>query len=119
MPDMTDMKELNELNNRENQVRLDYNRAKYLANQMEDIGKTLLHRFDEEFDGTLSHGRLSWDGDNAKAFWGKCDATRAEVKKTANDIIITADKIVVMAKNTYDAEMQAIQVARDRIYNTP
>ena len=78
MPDMTDLKELNELDNRENQVRLDYDRAKYMAIELEEIGGTLLRRFNEEFDSTLSHGRLSWEGDNAKVFWGKCDATRAE-----------------------------------------
>ena len=110
--------ELINLGIRENQIRLDYSKANAAADQLEDIANNLVKLNNGEFENTSTGIRLAWEGENANMFLGKYALTREEIIKTASDINTTAEKVRVMAQNTYDAEMQAIQVARDRINGT-
>lgn len=113
---MLNATDLINLETRERQIRLDYSKANAVADQLEEIAVRLVKMNNGELEQTSNKIRVSWDGENAYRFLDKYSATREEIIKTVSDLKITAEKIRVMAKNTYDAEMQAIQVARKRIY---
>ncbi|MCR4813244.1 MAG: hypothetical protein K5879_00290 [Lachnospiraceae bacterium] len=117
MLDLNDSIELNNLGIRENQVRLDYSQAMNTAINIENIAKNIRAQMKGEFDGVINGIHLAWEGENADRFCNKCNTTSSTVDKTVSDLLIVADKIQIMAKNTLDAELKAIDVARDRIYN--
>lgn len=117
MLDLNDSIELNNLGIRENQVRLDYSQAMNTAINIENIAKNIRAQMKGEFDGVINGIHLAWEGENADRFCNKCKTTSSTVDKTVSDLLIVADKIQIMAKNTLDAELEAIDVARDRIYN--
>lgn len=98
------------------EIRMDYNRAIAQAKSLEQIAEEMRSSADNDMQDCISQISYNWTGNNAKAYIEKCEKLKESVKKTAAKLEKTANTIRRIAKNTYDAEMRALELAKIRKY---
>lgn len=103
---------------REAKIRMDFEKVNESAGKLEDIADALFKLHDDNIETTLSSIRTAWTGEHADTFCSKYDTAGDNVVKTAKNLKATAETIRRMAKNTYDAEMEAIRIARLRTFKS-
>ena len=109
---------LDALASKEAKIRMDFERANKTAGEIDDIADALIKLHDNDLDEALKSVRTAWTGEHANSFCIKYNNASSDVVKSANNLRNTAETIRRMAKNTYDAEMEAIQIARRRTFKT-
>lgn len=98
------------------QIQMDYNNAIRQASSLEQVARELKSTADKDFQNCMSEISRSWTGSNASAYISKCRRLQEKIAATAGRLNRTADTIRKMAKNTYDAEMKALALAKLRKY---
>ena len=58
----------------------------------------------------------AWQGDNAQKYVQKARQMKPKMIKASDDLKEVASTIRTVAKNTYDAEMKAYEIANERSY---
>lgn len=106
------------LASKEAKIRMDFERANATAGKIEDIADALMKLHDDDLESALNSVQTAWTGEHANTFCTKFDTASADVVKSANNLRRTAETIRRMAKNTYDAEMEAIRIARLRTFKS-
>lgn len=96
------------------QIQMDFNRAIQKANELDSIADSLSKLSDTDFQNTLDSLNNDWKGDNATAYIAKGMALKENMNATVKDIRNTASTIRTVAKNIYDAEMEALRIAEER-----
>lgn len=100
----------------ESEIRMDYNNALRQAETLEGIARDLRHTADKELQDCMSEVSRSWTGENATAYVNKCGTLKTGITKSADKLEKTAETIRKIAGNTYNAEMNALRIARERKY---
>lgn len=98
------------------EIRMDYNRAIAQANSLEQIAEEMRSSAENEMQDCMSQIAYNWTGNNAEAYLAKCEKLKQSIRKTAAKLERTADTIRRIAKNTYNAEMRALALAKTRKY---
>ena len=98
------------------EIRMDYDRAVRQANSLDEIARDLKKTAERELQDCMSQISCNWTGTNSTAYIRKCDMLKSNIVRTAGNLSRTADTIRRIAKNTYDAEMRALEIARLRKY---
>lgn len=98
------------------EIRMNYKRAVAQANSLEQIAADMRNSADKDLQECISEISCNWAGNNANAYMAKCQRLSESVKRTAENLKKTADTIRRIAKNTYTAEMRALELARTRKY---
>lgn len=98
------------------EIRMDYDRAVRQANSLDQIARDMKNTANRDFQDCMSQISRSWTGTNSTAYVNKCRQLKTNMVSTADSLIKTAEAIRTIAKNTYNAEMQALEVARERKY---
>lgn len=96
------------------QIQMDFTRATQKANELDGIADNLSRLADTDLQNTLDGLNNDWKGDNAGEYIKKGFALKEDMDKTVKDIRETAGTIRTVAKNIYDAEMEALRIAEER-----
>lgn len=96
------------------QIQMDFNRATQKADELDSIADSLSKLSSTDFQNTLDSLNNDWKGDNATAYIAKGMALKENMNATVKDIRNTASTIRTVAKNIYDAEMEALRIAEER-----
>ena len=70
----------------------------------------------ERISALLHESSVGWRGENADAYRTKMSLFRNELSQTANQLTNMADIIRQIARNTYQADMRALELAEKRKY---
>lgn len=96
------------------QIQMDFTKATQKAKELDDIADNLSKLADTDLQNTLDGLNNDWKGDNAGEYIKKGFALKENMDKTVKDIRETAGTIRTVAKNIYDAEMEALRIAEER-----
>lgn len=96
------------------QISMDFGQAKRKADELERIADELGRLLGTEFADTLNNLGNNWKGDNAQAYIRKGFSLKEKMEQTAMELRASASTIRAVAKNIYDAEMEAIRIAEER-----
>lgn len=96
------------------QIQMDFNRASQKANELDSIADDMSRLSGTDLQNTLNSLGNDWKGDNANAYIQKGFALKENMDKTVTSIRNTASTIRQIAKNIYDAEMEALRIAEER-----
>lgn len=95
-------------------IEMDFTRATQKANELDGIADKLSKLADTDLQNTLDGLNNDWKGDNAGEYIKKGFALKENMDKTVKGIRDTAGTIRTVAKNIYDAEMEALCIAEER-----
>lgn len=98
------------------EIRMDYKNAIRQAESLEEIAKELRNTANRDFQDCISEISYNWTGDNSTAYVSKCNKLKSKIIKTSDQLDRTATTIRKIAKSIYDAEMNALQIAKIRKY---
>ena len=96
------------------EIRMNYKRAVEQANTLEQIAADMRNSVENDLQECINEISCNWVGNNANAYMAKCQRLGESVRGTAENLKKTADTIRKIAKNTYTAEMRALELARIR-----
>ena len=98
------------------EIRMDYKNAIRQADSLTEVARELRRTADNDLQYCVAEISNNWTGDNSTAYVNKCNMLKSNILKTADRLEKTAVTIRKIAKNTYDAEMKALQLATVRKY---
>ncbi len=98
------------------QIYMDYKNACNQADSLEQVARNLDDVAGKQMQDCLGQVQAHWKGDNSEAYVGKGRMLQGKIKNTAGELKKAAAAIRTIAKNTYDAEMRALEIARAREY---
>lgn len=96
------------------QIQMDFSRATQKAGELDTIADNLSRLADTDLESTLQGLSSDWKGENATVYIQKGTTLKGNMEKTVKDIRNTANTIRAIAKNIYDAEMEALRIAEER-----
>lgn len=96
------------------QIQMDFDRAARQANELDNIANNLSTISGKDFPDILNQLGGDWKGDNADKYIRKGFALTENMQKTVVSLRQTANTIRSIAKNIYDAEMEALRIAEER-----
>lgn len=97
-------------------IYFDFQKALGEAGRIEDMADRLKRLSEKDFEGTLQSLSVNWKGENASAYLVKGERLQDKINGTGNDLRAVAADIRRIAKQIYDAEMAALEIARRREY---
>lgn len=98
----------------ERQIKLDYNRTKKYASELEEEATRLTKIANNEFGGVLDELRTVWKGDNAEKYVRKGEQLKSDITKTAKSLKSIASVMRSNAQTIYQAEMENLRIAQER-----
>ena len=93
---------------------MDFDRAARQADELDNIANNLNTISSKDLPNILDQLRGDWKGDNADRYIGKGFVLTENMQKTVTSIRQAAATIRTIAKNIYDAEMEALRIAEER-----
>ena len=97
-------------------IEFDFQRARQQADTLEQIASRLDRLVGQEFAGTMQDISHHWKGQNADAYLGKASRLQSNMSASARSLATIANNIRTAAKRMYDAEMEALRIAEERLY---
>lgn len=98
------------------EIQADFGRAKEQANRLDEIARNINQTADNTLGNALSGISAAWNSNSSSDYIKKGRKVQEELRKRAKELSDTASIVRRVAKNTYDAEMRAYQLARTRTY---
>ncbi len=99
-------------------IRLDFEKAKAAAQKLDDIADGIAGVLSGDYEDSLMNIHANWQGENATHFLTKGEDLKTKIDKTVKDLRAAAEVIRKIAQNTYDTEMQALEIAKNRSFNS-
>lgn len=91
--------------------------AKSKANELENIARKLKSLSDNNLNHTLADLDKFWNGDAHHAYISKGRKLQQKIKQEADSLQNDADTIRRIAQRTYDTEMKALELSKQRSYH--
>ena len=98
------------------QIWMDYQNATNQANRLDEIANKIENTSQKDLMGNLNQLAANWKSDSSNQYRRKGQNISNNLTSIAKNVRTTANTIRTMAKNTYDAEMQALSIANTRTY---
>lgn len=99
------------------EIEMDFANAKKQADELDGVAKNIEKMISNEYEPCMSSISANWKGDNAEAYVLKGNKLKEKIAKTATNLRKVAETIRTIAKNTYEAEKVAYEIAQARLYN--
>ena len=97
-------------------ITLDYNKAIKQADELGSISAELINLAEKKYEQSIRKLSGSWKGDNAEAYISKAEQLKKQMLETARKLNNASEAVRTIAKNTYDTEMRALEIAEKRTY---
>ena len=96
------------------QIQMDFSQAERKAAELDGIAGDLSRLSGTDLQNTLNSLGNNWKGENAGLYIGKGFQLMENMEKTAASLRQTAEAIRSVARNIYNAEMEALRIAEER-----
>ena len=96
----------------ERQININFQEAMRKAERLEGIAEDIRKIAVNEMENEIRNISGNWKGENATEYLKKVEIVRGKMEKTASNLKQIAQTIRTIARNTYDAEMSAIRIAK-------
>ena len=93
------------------QIRFDFQNAKQQANRLDELASDLEQQVIRKMSDTSQQLHTAWTGDSANRFVAKQGELQEKIRSTSRSLRELANEIRSIAKQVYDAEMQAYYIA--------
>lgn len=97
-------------------IRMDFKKTIEQAKKLEELSKKLGDVADKDLVNCRSSLSGNWKGENATAYLNKVQIVEGNISSVSKNIWDTAQVVREIAQNTYEAEMRALERARERRY---
>ena len=97
-------------------IEMDYQQAVSQAEELERIAVQLKNQAEQNFPGIIENIQSAWQGDNADSYIKKANTLQPRMMRTSENLKSVAQTIRTVSKNTYEAELRAIEIAQERTY---
>lgn len=101
----------------EGTIRFNYERARGQANELDEIANNLSQLAYSDFAGTMQNISMNWKGENATKYLKKGESLQSNMNSTAKSLRSVASEIRRVAQNIYNADMEALRIAREREFH--
>lgn len=98
----------------ESTIIFNYEKAIKQADDLMGIAKEVRKVANTNMEDSLTAIGRNWEGENSAKFIKKGNVLKGKIGDSADDIEKIAGDIRIMAKRIYDAEMEAIRIAKQR-----
>ena len=95
-------------------IQINFKNAYRQAEQLERLAQELSRIAGSQLSGTLQSVAGSWKGDSANLFLQKGNTLMSQISASAQALRETASGTQTIARNTYNAEMRALELAQIR-----
>lgn len=85
-----------------------------MADRLQALSGKLSRLANEQYYGTLRSISNNWKGENAEAYLRKGERVKDKMSGSARDLSRAAETVRTIARNTYNAEMRAWEIAQIR-----
>lgn len=92
-------------------IQMDFKKANDCAAKLEEAARKLKQCAQENFQDEIRKLESSWKGENAALYISKCDSITHKMESTAKKMVQTANTVRTVARNTYNADMRARNIA--------
>lgn len=96
------------------QIQMNFSQAERKAAELDGIAGDLSRLSGTDLQNTLNSLGNNWKGENAGLYIGKGFQLIENMEKTAASLRQTAETIRSVARNIYNAEMEALRIAEER-----
>lgn len=96
------------------QIQMNFSQAERKAAELDSIAGDLSRLSGTDLQNTLNSLGNNWKGENAGLYIGKGFQLIENMEKTAASLRQTAETIRSVARNIYNAEMEALRIAEER-----
>ncbi len=96
-------------------IKMDYTNAKREVNQLKDLANKIERQKKKLLDSRNSLSKY-WKSDSATAYLNKMLEKSEDLQAMANFLRQIADTAGTVAKNTYDADKRALDLAKQRSF---
>lgn len=97
-------------------IRMDFQNANRQAEKLEDIAKKIEQTAKNDLMGCMQGVSNNWKSDSATTYCRKGREVANQLQSLATSLQKTATSVRTIARNTYDAEMRALELAKKRRY---
>ena len=98
-------------------IQFDFDQARRQADSLDRIAGNLDDLGKNKLDNSMQTLSQNWRGANADAYLTKGGALKQEITSSASELRNIASDIRTIARNIYNAEMEALRIAEEREYN--
>lgn len=95
-------------------IRMNFRKALDKATDLEEVSDDLKRLADNQLHDTLNELSASWTGENARMYIIKGGELREQLEDTSRHLSKTAQTIRQIAREIYEAEMEALRIAEER-----
>lgn len=96
------------------EIRFDFQNAMEQAKKLDALADNIERRVVNKLDETSQSVHAAWKGDSANRYLIKTQELQRQIRQTANALRNTAQDIRQIARRIYEAEMRALEIARNR-----
>lgn len=96
------------------EIRFNYRLALAQATQLEGLAERAERLSKQKMEPTMQSLSAAWKGENATAFLKKEEQLQRQILVSASEIRGIASDIRTIARSVYNAEMEALRIARCR-----
>lgn len=97
------------------QIKFDFNNATQQARRLEELADQVEKDVVRGLEENIQMLRVVWTGEAARSFARKEEQLHAQVKESAAELRQIAEDIRRIARQVYDSEMRALEIARRRV----
>lgn len=97
-----------------NEIRMNFRVANAMADRLQELAARMRTLSNDKLYGTLRNVSNHWKGENAEAYLRKGECVKGKMSDTAKDLSRAAQTVRTIARNTYNAEMRAWQIAQNK-----
>lgn len=101
----------------EYQIKMDYNHAMAEADKLERIAKKMDQLMQNNFKNCMERIASDWRSESSTKYKNKGNKVIGNVGTLSKDLKKTAQTVRKIAKNTYQAEKHALELAKKRTYH--
>lgn len=98
----------------DNEIRIDFQNALEQARRLDSIADRLDRRVAGKLEETTQGIHAAWKSDSASLYLGKNQELQRQIRQTGKRLRAAAEEIRKIARQIYEAEMRALEIARQR-----
>lgn len=96
----------------ESEIRFNYDKAMGQAEELRNIASSIKTISEDNMEESFGKVQKNWTGENSESYVKKGRTVQNKVTGSANSVAAAATALETMARNIYNAEMAAIQIAQ-------
>lgn len=99
------------------EINVNFEQLQAQAQRLEDIAADMKRLAGQQLERTIQEMAGCWKGETASAYFGKAEAVKQDIARTAASLNEAAEDIRAQARRLYNAEQQAVNLAQTDLSN--